>query len=67
MSAALLLTEEAKAFVSACEVKHDAFLEWLEAMNGPLPAEKVELVHVPRIACAARRPAPKHIPCWSLQ
>lgn len=66
MSAGFLLSEEAQAFVDACDVKHDAFAAWIEAMNGPLPTEPVELVHVPRVPCHSRRPAPKFIPAWSL-
>lgn len=66
MNGALLLTEEAQAFVDACDVQHDAFAAWLEAMNGPLPTEPVERVAVPRIQCHSRRPAPKFIPAWSL-
>lgn len=66
MSAAILLSKEAQDFVDACEVKYDAFKEWLDAVNGPLPAEKVERVAVPRIVSDSRRPAPKFIPAWSL-
>jgi len=55
------------AFEAACDVKHDAFAAWIEAMNGPLPAVKVEAVHVPRVASDTRRPAPKDIPAaWSV-
>jgi len=49
-------------FEAACAVKHDAFAEWIEAMNGPVPAVKVERVHVPGVVCELRRPAPKDFP-----
>lgn len=66
MSAAIMLSAEAQAFVDACIVKYDAFAEWLEAMNGPLPTVKVERVQVPHIPCDSSRPAPLEIPAWSL-
>lgn len=64
---AVFFTEETRAFLAGVEVKHDAYREWIDAMNGPLPCEPVELTDdVPRIACHTRRPAPLEIPAWSL-
>ena len=54
-------------FEAACEVKHDAYREWIDVVNGPLPAVKVEVVHVPRVVTDIRRAAPKDFPIdWSV-
>jgi hypothetical protein len=60
------MNTEVQEFLRGVEVKYDAFREWIDAMNGPLPAEKVELTELPQLACDSRRPAPKEIPVWSL-
>jgi hypothetical protein len=60
------MNTEVAEFLAGVEVKHDAFKEWLDAMNGPLPAEKVVLAKVPHLVCDSVRPAPKEIPCWSI-
>lgn len=60
------MSAETLEFLAGVEVKHDAFREWIDAMNGPLPDEPVTLVHVPHIVSDTVRAAPKEIPAWSL-
>lgn len=62
MKTALPLTEEAQAFVAGCDVKYDAFREWIDAMNGPLPGSKPPRVDVPHINGEAVHPLRGDVP-----